>query len=404
MRLSVIVAAGVTIRVIHAIAIAPATSGIYDSFWYQTVSHELANGHGFVYGFLTKPVPTAWHAPLYPIVLAAGIKLGLVGDEVQRAGIGSLLGGITIGALGLAGKRIGGERAGLWAAVVAAIYPFLIAADGALMSETLYAALLALTILAAYRLLDAPSASRAFVLGVAIGLDALTRPEALLLVVLLAIPVALRGGGSRATRVVLACVGVALVVTPWVVRNASVLGQPTIADDDATTLRAGNCHQAYYGPHIGDVVQACLTNGSNSEGKLASQWRRQGLDYARSHAARVPIVAAVRLLRTWGLYRPLQSLRNTEGRSLRVQEAGLAMYYPLVALAIWGVILLRRRKQPLIIVLAPILMVSIASIAAVGTVRLRHAAELSLVLLAAVSLAQLEQMYRAARSERAERA
>ena len=45
---------------------------------------------------------------------------------------------------------------GLIAAGLAAVYPTLIAADGALMSETLYGALVALALLAAYRLLDAP--------------------------------------------------------------------------------------------------------------------------------------------------------------------------------------------------------------------------------------------------------
>ena len=38
----------------------------------------------------------------------------------------------------LLGRRLAGERAGLIAAGIAAIYPTLIAADGALMSETLY--------------------------------------------------------------------------------------------------------------------------------------------------------------------------------------------------------------------------------------------------------------------------
>jgi hypothetical protein len=399
-RLSLIVALGVTIRVIHGLAIAPATSGIGDSLFYSIVSHALAHGQGFVFGFFYKPVPTAWHPPLYPLVLAIGIKLGLASDEVQRAGVGSLLGGITILALGLTARRIGGNRTGLWAAGIAAVYPFLIAADGALMSETLYAALLALTILAAYCLLDAPSARRALVLGVAVGLAALTRPEALLLVPLLGIPVALRGKGNRILRVVLVCAGAALIVTPWVVRNTVDFGQPTIANDDSTTLAEANCQRAYYGPQIGDAVPACLTNGSRSEAKLAAQHRRQGLDYARSHAGRLPIVALVRLLRAWSFYQPLHGLRGAEGRSLRVQEAGLAMYYPLVGLALAGLVLLRRRRQPLVILLAPIIMVSVVAITAVGTVRLRVAAELSLVLLAAVAAAQLDGMYRASRRDR----
>jgi 4-amino-4-deoxy-L-arabinose transferase-like glycosyltransferase len=399
-RLGLIVALGVTLRVIHAVAIAPATGGINDSLFYWTVSHALAHGQGFVFGYFYTPVPTAWHPPMYPLVLALGLKLGLASDEAQRAGLGSLLGGITILALGLTARRIGGNRMGLWAAGIAAVYPFLIAADGALMSETLYAALLALTILAAYCLIDAPSSWRALVLGVAVGLAALTRPEALLLVPLLAIPVAWRGKGNRLLRVALVCAGAALIVTPWVVRNTVDFGQPTIANDDSTTLAEANCHRAYYGPQVGDAVIACLTNGSRSEAKLAAQHRRQGLDYAESHVSRLPVVALVRLLRAWSFYQPVHGLHGAEGRSLHVQEAGLAMYYPLFALAVAGVNLLRRRRQPLVILVAPIIMVSLVAITAVGTVRLRVAAELSLVLLSAVTVAQLEGMYRASRHRR----
>ena len=80
------------------------------------------------------------------------------------------------------GHRAGGERLGLLAAGLCAVYPLMIAVDGALMSETLYGPLIAIVLLAAWRLLDHPGAWIALGTGAAIALAALTRSEALLLV------------------------------------------------------------------------------------------------------------------------------------------------------------------------------------------------------------------------------
>ena len=49
--------------------------------------------------------------------------------------------------VGLLGRRAGGERLGLLAAGLCAVYPLMIAVDGALMSETLYGPLIAVALL-----------------------------------------------------------------------------------------------------------------------------------------------------------------------------------------------------------------------------------------------------------------
>jgi asparagine N-glycosylation enzyme membrane subunit Stt3 len=62
------------------------------------------------------------------------------------------------------------------------------------------------------------------------------------------------------------------------------------------------------------------------------------------------------------------------------------MYYVLALLAIYGVVLLRRRGRPLLILLAPIVMVTLNSALSFGTTRFRLAAEIPLVVLAAVAI------------------
>src|SRR5215210_7484415 len=95
----------------------------------------------------------------------------------------------------------------------------MVATDGALMSETLYGALIAATLLAAHRLLDRPGRWIALATGAAIGLAALTRSEALLLVPLLAWPAAVAGGSGWPLRAAVATAGCILVIAPWTVRN-----------------------------------------------------------------------------------------------------------------------------------------------------------------------------------------
>src|SRR5207244_8269490 len=100
--------------------------------------------------------------------------------------------------VGLIARRLGGPRAGLIAAGIAAVYPVLVAADGAMMSETLYGLLIAAALLTALRLLDRqPGPPLAAALGALIGLATLTRAEALLLLPLLAWPVAARAQARR---------------------------------------------------------------------------------------------------------------------------------------------------------------------------------------------------------------
>ena len=105
------------------------------------------------------------------------------------------------GARGLLGRRVAGERVGLIAALIAAIHPTLWTWTGSVRSESLYAPLIALALLSAYGSPSALGARTAALLGAAIGLAALTRSEALtllvLLLLLLSLPARARGGWPR---------------------------------------------------------------------------------------------------------------------------------------------------------------------------------------------------------------
>ena len=379
--------AAFAVRLVYAIAFAPGTAGaVDDAFWYQQVSLNVAHGNGFLIpvgsGAAQHLIPTAEHGPLYPLVLAGVRELGVNGDTALRS-LGALFGGVTVLLVGLIGRRIGGEALGLVAAGIAAVSPLLIAADGALLSETLYTPLIALVLLTALRLAERPTAGRAAAAGVAIGFAALTRSESLLLLPLLALPLAWRGGRElRWRRVLTPVLCVAVVLSPWIARNWSVFDRPLLTNNEGDVLGASNCPSTYYGHNLGSVDLLCLAPVTGNEAQKASQWRRNGLGYARDHAGRLfAVVLPVRVLRTWGFYEPWRSAMERT-RAPRLEKAGVVFDYVLLALAVAGVVALWRRRITLLVLLAPALVATLAALGTYGGVRFRHAAEVPLVVLA----------------------
>jgi hypothetical protein len=62
------------------------------------------------------------------------------------------------------------------------------------------------------------------------------------------------------------------------------------------------------------------------------------------------------------------------------------MYAALVPLALWGLVLLVRRRVAVWILLTPFITVTVTTVMLYGNLRFRQSAELSLVILAAVAL------------------
>jgi hypothetical protein len=129
---------------------------------------------------------------------------------------------------------------------------------------------------------------------------------------------------------------------------------------------------------------------------VVSKRRRQiALEYAGDHLGRLPLVVAVRVLRMWDLYRPVQGvdLNTVEGRGKTAGLVGLGMYYVLALLTIAGVVVLRRRRTTVWPLLVPIALATVIAVTTQGAVRYRAPAEVSLVVLAAVALDALWTRY-----------
>ena len=391
-----IAAAAVTIRLVYIYVLSPDVRGVGDWYYFHWQANLIASGHGFIepfsYMFGGESFPSASHPPLWTVLLAAVSKLGFTHPHAHRA-VGAVVGGATVFVLGLLGRRVAGERVGLVAACVGAAYPLFIAADGSLMSESLYGLLVALTLLAAYRLHDRGDRTSAVLLGLAIGFACLVRTEALFFIPLLVVPVGWRLGRDRAWNIGLACLAALIVVTPWTIRNWSVFGRPVaISTNGPAVLKGANCAKTYGGVDIGYWRLDCIgftPEDVRNEAKTGVRFTKEALGYIGDHVTELPPVLAARVLRTWDLYQPARMVAFAEGRSLNAERAGIVVYYGLMLLAIWGVVVLRRRREPLWILLMPAVMVTIVSLGWYGVPRFRHAFEIPLVVLASLALVDL---------------
>ena len=360
---------------------------IGDAMTFHQVAQHLADGQGFRAAFEDRP--TAEHPPGWFLVLAAADRLGGNGYLTHRM-IGALIGTLTVVGVGLLGRRVAGDAAGLIAAALAAVYPMLWGADVSLMSEPLYGLLLVAALLLATYVRERPTAARAAALGALLGLAALTRGEALALLVLLAVPLLWRRWRPLAAAFA-ACV---LVIAPWTIRNLVTFDAPVLISTNANTVWIGaNCDETYHGPLKGHWSFRCFepVRPGEDEAEWAVRQREAGLRYLREHADRLPAVIPARVLRTFELWNVDQSLflNAQEGRAIRPVRWGIRMTLVLLLLAPFGIWVLARRGAPLLEVLAPIVLVLALAVGVYGMTRFRFAAEPSLCILAAASLAAL---------------
>ncbi|MEE2728299.1 MAG: glycosyltransferase family 39 protein [Candidatus Latescibacterota bacterium] len=166
--------------------------------------------------------------PLYPLLIAC--VYGVLGYEplFVRLLQAVLSAATCLMPYGLA-RTAYGERAGLYAALLAACHPLFIFFSGLFMAETLLLACTGLALWQMQRVVDRPNAPRAVGLGVVLGLGALCKPVLLIWVPLLFVVLwKARIGRGICGAKYMTLVGLMLVLTifPWTLRNKQVSGHP----------------------------------------------------------------------------------------------------------------------------------------------------------------------------------
>src|SRR5262245_23607056 len=204
-RLALVSAAAAVIRIVAAFAMRRHQgTGITDEFGYLGSAHLLGDGRGFInpfsYSLQHVEVASAIHPPGYALVLSVPAFLGLNSVFGYRL-FNALIGVVLVFVIGLLGRELAGDRAGLLAAGLAAVYPALWISDTAVMPESLFCVFVVLGLLAAYKFRTRPRWTLIAATAVAFSCAAMTRSEGVLLLPVIAIPLALfTPGADVATR------------------------------------------------------------------------------------------------------------------------------------------------------------------------------------------------------------
>jgi hypothetical protein len=128
---------------------------------------------------------------------------------------------------------------------------------------------------------------------------------------------------------------------------------------------------------------------SGDESQQDAHLQRVALHYINAHSGRLPVVVAARLGREFGLYLPLEQIRldvQLSSRPLVPAWVGLYMYYCLLIGAVFGGVILWRRRTTLVPLVGLLVEVAVATMVTFGATRYRVPLEVGLVLLAAVAI------------------
>jgi len=251
--------------------------------------------------------------PLYPALLAAvrwwqGPELWLNAVLLVQ----TALSWAATMLLALLAERIGGPRAGWLAGAVAALYSPFRYLQMSFLTETLLILLATAAVWAYVRAVTAaPPAGRRLALtagaSLLIGLAALTRPNALLLLLPLLADAAGRRApwGERLSRAAAMAVPAAVCVLPWMLRNERQIGLLTLSTTSGLNFYLG--HNPHYAvePGLGGRTDYAAFERLRAEGLSEAEadrelWRR-GLAYLVENPAETAL-NAVRKVGVW--FRP----------------------------------------------------------------------------------------------------
>ena len=380
----------------------------HDAVDYDVHAVSIAQGNGFS-KTLAHGRPTAFRPPGYPYFLGAVYHVFKadrkpVKERVHVARIAQVFVGTALVVLvGVIAFQLWGSVAGLVALGLAAVYLPFILVGGAVMSEPLFDVFMLASLAAALAHRRSPHRYRwALLAGVLGGLAALTRAQALILLVPLA--VAVWDGRPRRTRAALgpplALILVALLtITPWTIRNARELHAFVPISTQFGSALAGTYNDAARGDtqnpaawqglrHVPDYAYLFNRVSETNEAVLEQKLRAASLHYVREHPTYVAKVG------WWNTRRMLDlaSLRRSRATAATITinhfwaDRGILCFWVFAALAVAGAFTAMARRTPWYVWAMPILSFFSVIFLVVETPRYRTPIDPFLVLLATAAL------------------
>lgn len=177
-------------------------------------------------GLMVAETLKAYRPPLYPLFLAVAVKIGagILGIRIVQA----LIGALTCIFIYILSKKIFNEKVAIFSGFISAVYPFFIFYTGFLLTETLFIFLVVMSVLTIVNLSQKDTSSNYGLLaGIVNGFAGLCRPTMELFFPFCLIFVLFSKDmlNLKIKKIVYACLGFILVLTPWIIRNYVAIGK-----------------------------------------------------------------------------------------------------------------------------------------------------------------------------------
>lgn len=374
-----------------------------DAEGYWELAQNIFAGKDFA---IHEPPRYVERVPGFPILLA--LSQMMFGESPFAARC--LLAGVGTAACGLTywlGRLVADHTVGLLAAIYTALSPTLALFSVLILSETLFAAALLLSLISIAKLIpvrrvvsgvpeSGPSQAflqsflqlgeRSLTVGVLIGVATLVRPTWLYVgfaIALVAVVAQFPGISLRQCGVCLfgiAC-GIGISMAPWTIRNYSVTGHVI-----PTTLWVGaSLYDGLHPAATGDSDMQFIENDrllqQMSEYDADREYKRRAWDFAARNPGRAVWLAIKKQQRYWSLVPNAAQFQDW-----RMKVVVCAASLPLLIFGVCGCWVCRRQLPVLVLTAGPILLFAALHLLFVGSLRYRLPAEYPFAVLAAIGL------------------
>lgn len=288
------------------------------------IASALASGLGFswpdnsAYNPGKPPEPTAWQAPVYPLIIAATFKaFGIysTASKVVLIIIQIIISALSCVLLFLIGRRVFDKWVGLLATLILALYPSALHLTiQKICSSNLFVLVLLLLIFQFFKLAEVPTLKKSILAGVTFGIAVLTDP-----IIGAFFPFAigwlfLRAPAERRTRIIsVAFVLLALCATisPWQIRNHLVFGRFFFIKSNFSR----EFFLANYGTPTSFIEEGQYW-GTLDEGQRSSLYEKKAVDSMLNNPGQLARRSYRRFVRYW-------TATPREGESRRMKTVGM---------------------------------------------------------------------------------
>jgi 4-amino-4-deoxy-L-arabinose transferase-like glycosyltransferase len=320
---------------------------------YIILATNLAEGKGYNYGEEEGFTDREHHRrpPLYPFFIA--FFFIIFGENLILIRLlNCVIGGINVILFYLLGKKCLGKKAGLFAAIISAFYPLFIWLSVRILSETLFMSLVLSSILLLYRAKEHPGLAPSIFTGITLAAAALCRPALLTFVPLAPIFLLTNKGEIKKGIKKGALLIIAFIITlaPWIARNYIAYNRfVIITAEGGITFWTGNHPEAVGEGDMGvnpeikiDYVNFRERYKHLTYEEMEPIYYRRALSYILSHKM---WFIALLFKKLFYFFIPIgRSILNASPAHRLISWGS---YFPLFALAIFGMIRTRKRWLPL---------------------------------------------------------